>query len=229
MPARAIRLLHVEDDVVQRRLLAQHLKRLTDLAFDVASADSEDEALSKFADGFDIVLLDYHLTQGNGLTCLKRLRQREAHLPIIAISGVATPEIAAELLEAGADDYFSKENFDPEAFAKSVRSALARADAWKARAPDLDVKVMSHVVGLFEGACKDFVSAAEPGLMPRLDELEKVARKANLTFAQTLRVFESVCERLGGEADQARLKRLLRPIMLEVVLRLFEEAPMRNR
>jgi len=29
--------------------------------------------------------------------------------------------------------------------------------------------------------------------------------------------------------DQPRLKRLLRPIMLEVVLRLFEEAPMRNR
>jgi len=229
MSARAIRLLHVEDDVVQRRLLGQHLKKLTDLAFDVKPADSEDEALAKVGDGFDIVLLDYHLAQGNGLNCLRKMRQQYPHLPIIAVSGVATPEIAAELLEAGADDYFSKENFDPELFARSVRAAIARADAWRARAPDLDNAAMSKIVGLFEGLCKDFTRFAEPDLLPQLDDLERLARQANLTFAQTLRIFESVCERLAPELDQPRLKRLLRPIMLEVVLRLFEEAPMRNR
>src|SRR3954470_2405976 len=105
MSARSIRLLHVEDDAIQRKLLHAHLKQLPDLQFEVMPADSEDDAIATLGRGFDLVLLDYHLNQGNGLSCLRRIRQRDPHIPIIAISGVATPEIAAELLEAGADDY----------------------------------------------------------------------------------------------------------------------------
>src|SRR5262245_48660140 len=103
MSARSIRLLHVEDDAIQRRLLQAHLAKLRDLRFDVTAAESEDEAIRKLTTDVDLVLLDYHLAEGNGLACLKRIRFSDAHLPIIAISGVATAEIAAELLEAGAD------------------------------------------------------------------------------------------------------------------------------
>lgn len=229
MSARAIRLLHVEDDAIQRRLLAAHLAKLADLTFEVTVAESEDEALGKLTDGFDLVLLDYHLAQGNGLNSLKKIRKRDAHVPIIAISGVATPEIAAELLEAGADDYFSKDSFEPEVFSRSVRAALARADAWKARAPDIDNELMSKIVGLFESICGDFAKFAAPKMLERLDELESSARVANLTFAQTLRIFESTCDRISVGDHQPNLKRLLRPVMLEIVLRLFEEAPTRGK
>lgn len=229
MSARSIRLLHVEDDAIQRRLLEVHLKKLADLCFEIAPAESEDEALKRITDGFDLVLLDYHLKQGNGLNLLKRLRDLEPHLPIVAISGVATPEIAAELLEAGADDYFSKEGLEPEVFGRSLRSALARADAWKARAPDLDNELMSKVVGLFQSISADFAQFAMPSFLDRLDKLEVSARSANLTFAQTLRIFENVCERLGQGHDPTKFKKLLRPVMLEIVLRLFDEPPARPK
>ncbi len=225
MSARAIRLLHVEDDAIQRKLLQAHLGKLGGLRFELTAAESEDEAMEKLGHGFDLVLLDYHLTQGNGLACLKRIRSTDNRLPIIAISGVATPEIAAELLEAGADDYFSKAEFEPEAFGRSVRAALARADAWKARAPDNDTKAMSSVVASFETLCADYAGFADPSFLFRFDKLEESARAAKLTFAQMMRVFESVCERLAGDKDHAQFKRLLRPIMLEMVLRLFEEVP----
>ncbi|MFL5330577.1 MAG: response regulator [Gemmataceae bacterium] len=225
MLARAIRVLHVEDDAIQRRLLQQHLKNLPEFDFEVTSADSEDEAIDRMRRGCDIVLLDYHLQQGNGLNCLKRIRQTNPHLPVVAISGVATPEIAAELLEAGADDYFSKDGLEADLFGRSVRAALARADAWKARAPEIDNAMMSSVVSLFEGLCSDFAEFAEPTFLERLDKLEEKAKTANLSFSQTLRLFETVCDRFATKQDPARIKRLLRPVMLEVVLRLFEENP----
>ncbi len=228
MSTRSIRLLHVEDDAIQRRLMSAHLGKLADLQFDVTAVESEDEALTKVTGGFDMVLLDYHLTEGNGLNCLKRVRQVDSHVPIIAISGVATPEIAAELLEAGADDYFSKDGFEPEVFSRSVRAALARADAWKARAPDMDTGVMSEIVGAFDTLCVDFAKFADPGLMERFETIEKSARKVNLTFAQLMRVFESTCEKLAKGKDLTRVRRALRPVMLELVLRLFEESPSRH-
>ena len=225
MSVRSIRLLHVEDDAIQRKLLQAHLAKLADFGFVVESAISENEAIAKLPSGFDLVLLDYHLAQGNGLACLKRIRSADGHIPIIAISGVATPEIAAELLEAGADDYFSKEPFDPEVFGRSVRSALARADAWKARTPEVDMAALGELAGVFHAACADYASFAGGSFVDRLDKIEKGARTANLTFAQMLRLFDSVCDRLAEGSDTAKYKRILRPIMLELVLRLYEETP----
>lgn len=228
MSARNIRLLYVEDNIIERRMMQAQLKKLRDFDFHVTAADSEDEAVDKLRSGCDLVLLDYHLSQGNGLNCLKRIRQFDPHLPIVAISGIATPEIAAELLEAGADDYFSKDGLEPDLFSRSVRSALARADAWKVRAPEIDNQLMSVVVTLVESLCEDFATFAGRSFLDRLDKLESAARRAKLSFAQSLRLFESVSERIAQLDDAARIKRVLRPIMLEIILRLFEESPVLN-
>src|SRR4051794_41159249 len=122
---RTIKLLHIEDDVLQQRLIAHHLKKMADLQFAISYAASEDAAVSCFqAGGIGLVILDYHLAQGNGLGCLRQLRERDPVVPIIAVSGVATPEIAADLLEAGADDYFSKSALSSDALSVGVRAAL---------------------------------------------------------------------------------------------------------
>src|SRR3954452_17737050 len=129
MATRAIRLLHVEDDTAQRRFMAHHLAGVPELKFEIRYAASEGEAISEFDQGqIDFVILDFHLTQGDGLSCLEQLRLRDRIVPIIAVSGVATPEIAAKLLEGGADDYISKRDLSRSRLAKSVREALARAD-----------------------------------------------------------------------------------------------------
>ena len=72
---------------------------MTDYSFDVRHAETEYAALEEFdRGGIDFVILDYHLTSGDGLSCLRRLRERDAMVPVVAVSGVATPEIAAELV-----------------------------------------------------------------------------------------------------------------------------------
>ena len=134
MSNRMIKLLHVEDEVSQRRLLAHHLTAINEFQFDILCADTEDSALEAFdRGGVELVILDYHLRVGNGLQCLEKMRNSDAIVPIIAISGVATAEIAADLLQAGADDYIGKRDLTSSVLAPVVRQALARADVWRER------------------------------------------------------------------------------------------------
>ena len=68
MSARLIRLLHVEDDEIQRRLIRALLEKRTEYRFTITYASSEDSAVETFKAGFDCVILDYSLTHGNELT-----------------------------------------------------------------------------------------------------------------------------------------------------------------
>jgi DNA-binding response OmpR family regulator len=134
MSSRIIKVLHVEDELSQRLVLAHHLTAIKDLQFKILYANAEQAALETFDSGdIDFVIVDYHLSQGNGLHCLEELRRRDQVVPIIAVSGVATEEIAAELLQAGADDYIGKRDLTSGQLATSLRHALARADACRRR------------------------------------------------------------------------------------------------
>src|SRR5580704_13923318 len=109
MSLRNVRLLHVEDDPMQQRMIAHHLKAISEHAFEITAVVSEELVMECFQKTrIDVVLLDYQLENGNGMHLLGRLRKLDPIIPIIAISGVATSEIAAELVLAGADDYFNK-------------------------------------------------------------------------------------------------------------------------
>ena len=134
MSPTAIPLLHVEDDRIQQVLLPHQLAGLQEYRFDITFATSEEGALKIFlGGGFELVILDYHLTQGDGMSCLRQIRQIDPIVPVIAVSGVASDEIAAELISAGADDYLAKQTLDNKTLGQSVRNVLTRAKAFRAR------------------------------------------------------------------------------------------------
>jgi CheY-like chemotaxis protein len=128
------RVLHVEDDKIQRALIAHFLTEPEEPRYVVTGVESEDDAVDTFQrGGVDLVILDYQLAQGDGLNCLRQLRRLDAIVPVIAVSGTATPAIAAQLIEAGADDYLSKESIDKKILAESMESALTRANGIRAQ------------------------------------------------------------------------------------------------
>src|ERR1700730_6696294 len=76
MSPRNVKLLHVEDELIQRRLIAHHLRALPEFAFEIVAVESESLAMEAFQQTrFELVILDYQLTQGNGLHLLGRLRR----------------------------------------------------------------------------------------------------------------------------------------------------------
>lgn len=227
MVARRVNLLHVEDNRLQQRMLASLLKAMPEFDFAINVAESEEEALAAFSKGgIDFVLLDYQLSQGNGLQCLKKLRQRDPLVPIVALSATAPAEVAGDLIRGGADDYLSKFDLTLEQFMRTVREALYRTDQYRRRMPLADPGEMRQAGQQLAELCEDFLRGPGSALVKRLDEFESAARQAQLTPDILRRQFERVCQEWDAlPGGQPAAKRIVRPLMLELFLRLFSNDP----
>ena len=83
-------ILFVDDHEVLARLSCEVLKRN---GYHADYAYNGTEALAKFErEPFDMVVTDYHMEGMNGLELARRLREQAPGLPIIIVSGYATPE-----------------------------------------------------------------------------------------------------------------------------------------
>ena len=102
------KVLIIEDDVVQVRLLTIRLKA-AGYAVAVAS-DAVQSVGAVRRERPDLVLLDIGLPGGDGYVVLKRLKAlvHISAVPIIAVSGRAASTDRDRMLAAGADDYFEK-------------------------------------------------------------------------------------------------------------------------
>ena len=107
-----IRILIVEDDLVDRmacrRALAQHM----DFEFVLSEAETGREGLQlAHTQKPDCVLLDYHLPDLNGLEFLAELRNDlgEIPVPVMMLTGTDNASVAVEALKRGAQDYLVKD------------------------------------------------------------------------------------------------------------------------
>ncbi|MEM9485473.1 MAG: PAS domain-containing protein [Cyanobacteria bacterium P01_F01_bin.116] len=74
-----------------------------------------DEALNILeVTAFDIILLDLHLPDGEGISLINRLKQRVPHIPIVVLTGLADQTLVEAALQAGAQDCVIKSDlFSP--------------------------------------------------------------------------------------------------------------------
>ena len=108
-PIQKPRILIVEDSADQRELLCDALR----LEYGwpaghgpVAVADAA-ACLASDLDEFDVVLLDYHLPDMDGLDLLEEILVRR-DLPVIFVTGENDSTTAAEAIQKGAQDYIVK-------------------------------------------------------------------------------------------------------------------------
>ncbi len=101
---------------------------------DIAEAHTASEALATAAAGqFDLVLLDYQLPGGDGLSVLRDLLQAHPLLPVIVLTGFGDEQLAASMMKAGAADYLAKRSVSPESLERSFRHAFALQRAERER------------------------------------------------------------------------------------------------
>ena len=100
------KILIIDDDYEIREILNIFLtknKFITEIAEDLAAAK---EKLHSF--GPDLILLDMHLPDGDGIDFLKIINEQKIDSHVIMVTGVTDKEIALQALEMGASDYITK-------------------------------------------------------------------------------------------------------------------------
>ena len=74
----------------------------------------------------DIILLDLSLPDSAGITTVQDMRAAISDVPIIVLTGNDEFSLALETLEAGAQDFLVKGQFDQEILGRALRYALVR-------------------------------------------------------------------------------------------------------
>lgn len=120
------RLLVVDDSRGARQLVAA---ALGSAGFEVTSAGDAAEAIVALdKDAFDAVVCDFSMPDHSGVELVKVLRQRLPTLPVVMVSGVATPEDQSAAYAAGVNAYLDKSDFREGVLASTLRQLLGLED-----------------------------------------------------------------------------------------------------
>jgi glutamate dehydrogenase (NAD(P)+) len=125
-----IRVLILEDDAVQRRLLEGLLRESERPAFETVAADTLGAGLARIAEGgIDVVLLDLLLPDSQELDTFVRVHSAAPDVPIVVVTSLDDTRIGARAVDAGAQDYLVKGRIDGPRLIRSMRYAIERMHA----------------------------------------------------------------------------------------------------
>lgn len=120
-----MKILVIDDHVLVREGLKQVLRTLEDdVEVYLVGTCTEGFSIALEHPDLDLVLLDYHLPDMNGLDALRILARRHPDVPVLILSGSSNPQIMHQVLQAGAAGYSTKTSVSDELLG-AVRCVLA--------------------------------------------------------------------------------------------------------
>lgn len=142
---------------------------------------------------FDVILLDYRLTVGDGIEALEVVRNhpRHAQVPTIMVTGLAEPEVAIRAMRLGCSDFLLKSQITAESLRKAVLAAIEKS----ALAVQSDDDRSRQIQGLSQA----ILMQIRKTLQPELAGLMRAARR--IRTSRDLRDFN-----LPGELELLELR-----------------------
>ncbi len=126
----ATKILLIEDDEDDYILLQKVLTKIPKGRYTLLWERSYASGLAFMLTGeHDLCVLDYRLGAHTGIELLKTARNQGYNRPIILLTGANEGDIDILALQAGADDYISKEQLQGELFHRIIRYAIERKKA----------------------------------------------------------------------------------------------------
>lgn len=212
MDTEIIKALLIDDDQgdfqMTRAMLAQVQGAKIELDW-VSTFEEGRDAL--FRNEYDVYLVDYSLEDRSGLDLLEEAARLNIAAPMIMLTGRGSLEVDVHAMRAGAADYLVKGFIDPGILERSIRYALARAEAQQSlRESETQLRSMfDHLpIGIYQNSPTGEFKDANPTLLrilgyPDPDTLQKV-------YAANFYLNPDDVQRFREELDQAGAVRSFR-------------------
>ena len=125
----AVRVLLVEDNGSDARLIQEHLKECSE-TFNTVHVERLHEALEALdKSNFDVVLLDLSLPDSTGLQTFAEVKVKAVKVPILVMSGFDDEALAVRAVREGAQDYLVKGKVEGEGLGRAIRYGIERKRA----------------------------------------------------------------------------------------------------
>ncbi len=125
-----MRILLVEDNPADARLLKELLRDEPANDLEFADAESLAGALKLLEDGsFEVILLDLSLPDSAGFSTFSAVHESAPDVPIVVLTGLHDETLAVKAVEAGAQDYLIKGQVDGATLSRSIRYSIVRQNA----------------------------------------------------------------------------------------------------
>ncbi|WP_254528538.1 bacterio-opsin activator domain-containing protein [Natrinema gelatinilyticum] len=145
-PADALRILLIEDNPGDARLIQEMLRDTDELVQRVRPAEDvsqppetfrenrlEDGLAAAKSESVDIILLDLNLPDSEGLKTLETVNAETAETPIVVLTGVRDQQVGVKALQRGAQDFLVKDEVTSELLVRTIHHAIERANQQRER------------------------------------------------------------------------------------------------
>ncbi len=194
----APRILIVEDDPTQRRILEEMIKRFGCEATAVESGAAGLEFLASPAgNGTELIVLDLVMPEMDGLEFIEKLNAHRVQLPVIVQTAQGSIETVIKAMRTGADDFVVKP-VSPERLKVSIQNLL------KVNALTEEVKRLNNKVG---GALTFDDLIASSQIMANVLKLGQRGAQSNIPIlieGESGVGKEMVARAIQGESERAR-------------------------
>ena len=129
---RLIRVLHIEDSRTDTELVRAVLGRSPVAEFTVEAVVSLEDGLRRLTEGapegvFDVIVLDLHLPDADGLTTFTQAAAAAGGVPIVVCTDGGDDTLGITAVEHGAQDFVVKWSSDPESLGRTLIHAVQRS------------------------------------------------------------------------------------------------------
>lgn len=121
-------LLVIDDSKRDILLLERILRQAEDAAFTLTHVESAQAGLDELGEQtYDLVLLDYYLPDMDGIAFLQEKQSRGLQAPVIMLTAFGQERLPVAALQAGALDYFRKDEVNSSLLGKAIRQAIEKS------------------------------------------------------------------------------------------------------
>ncbi|MDY7225762.1 ATP-binding protein [Hyalangium rubrum] len=240
---RPMRLLLVEDNPGDARLIQEELKEVSSARFEVLHVARMAEAERAVREAPpDAVLLDLSLPDGHGLSNISRLLQAVPVVPLVVLTGTDDERLAVQAVHQGAQDYLVKGQVTGPLLVRALRYAIERKrveEGLKREESQRQTAVFrEQFVGILGHDLRNPLQAiaGNAGLLLRYGGLTEPQRKAvnriSISADRMARMINDLLDftraRLGGGYPVSRARMNVHDVLRQVVEELEVAHPQRS-